>query len=248
MLKSMNLRGKRAAPWRPVFARSQFLGLPPLADRAGRRDSSDRGRPDSRPRRPDELLERSELYREIVEKGMPDQVVITRKPLEARGGGACEPSRAKISWRRFSATRGSGRQVRGGSSARPTYRCGWRDVHHVVLADGPARARPAPLDKLAIGHRDSQETTRRARLIVVASWGPRDLRVGRVAQTYLAMGRPAGPRRGSAHQGWGMFAITEAVIGLYSRNRAGENLRMTNESKRSIASISDGLATLVQSG
>ena len=31
----------------------------------------------------DELLERSELYREIVEKGMPDQVFMTRKPLEA---------------------------------------------------------------------------------------------------------------------------------------------------------------------
>jgi ATP-binding cassette subfamily B protein len=33
----------------------------------------------------DELLERSDLYREIVEKGMPDQVFITRKPAEAVG-------------------------------------------------------------------------------------------------------------------------------------------------------------------
>jgi ATP-binding cassette subfamily B protein len=33
----------------------------------------------------DELLERSALYREIVEKGMPDQVFLTRKPLEASG-------------------------------------------------------------------------------------------------------------------------------------------------------------------
>ncbi|HUO72103.1 MAG TPA: ABC transporter ATP-binding protein [Solirubrobacteraceae bacterium] len=32
----------------------------------------------------DDLVERSELYREIVEKGMPDQVFITRKPLEAQ--------------------------------------------------------------------------------------------------------------------------------------------------------------------
>ncbi len=31
----------------------------------------------------DELLERSDLYREIVEKDMPDQVFLTRKPLEA---------------------------------------------------------------------------------------------------------------------------------------------------------------------
>jgi ABC-type multidrug transport system fused ATPase/permease subunit len=35
----------------------------------------------------EELLERSELYREIVEKGMPDQVFITRKPLEAEVAG-----------------------------------------------------------------------------------------------------------------------------------------------------------------
>jgi ABC-type multidrug transport system fused ATPase/permease subunit len=33
----------------------------------------------------DELLERSELYREIVEKGMPDQVFMTRKAIGAAG-------------------------------------------------------------------------------------------------------------------------------------------------------------------
>ena len=35
----------------------------------------------------DELLERSDLYREIVEKGLPDQVFMTRKPLEAEVAG-----------------------------------------------------------------------------------------------------------------------------------------------------------------
>jgi ATP-binding cassette subfamily B protein len=35
----------------------------------------------------DELLESSELYREIVEKGMPDQVFINRKPQEAEVAG-----------------------------------------------------------------------------------------------------------------------------------------------------------------
>ncbi len=35
----------------------------------------------------DELLERSELYREIVEKGMPDQVFMTRNPIEAGVAG-----------------------------------------------------------------------------------------------------------------------------------------------------------------
>jgi ATP-binding cassette subfamily B protein len=33
-----------------------------------------------------ELLESSDLYREIVEKGMPDQVFLTRKPAEVAGG------------------------------------------------------------------------------------------------------------------------------------------------------------------
>ena len=33
----------------------------------------------------DELLESSDLYREIVEKGMPDQVFLTRKPVEVAG-------------------------------------------------------------------------------------------------------------------------------------------------------------------
>ena len=35
----------------------------------------------------DELLEASELYREIVEKGLPDQVFLTRKPLEREVSG-----------------------------------------------------------------------------------------------------------------------------------------------------------------
>ncbi len=35
----------------------------------------------------DQLLETSDLYREIVEKGMPDQVFMTRKPLEAEVAG-----------------------------------------------------------------------------------------------------------------------------------------------------------------
>jgi ATP-binding cassette subfamily B protein len=35
----------------------------------------------------DELLEASELYREIVEKGLPDQVFLNRKPLEREVAG-----------------------------------------------------------------------------------------------------------------------------------------------------------------
>jgi ABC-type multidrug transport system fused ATPase/permease subunit len=35
----------------------------------------------------DELLERSELYREIVEKGLPDQVFLTRNEAERQVAG-----------------------------------------------------------------------------------------------------------------------------------------------------------------
>jgi hypothetical protein len=35
----------------------------------------------------DELLESSPLYREIAEKGMPDQVFLTRKPVEQEVAG-----------------------------------------------------------------------------------------------------------------------------------------------------------------
>jgi hypothetical protein len=35
----------------------------------------------------DELLEASELYREIVEKGLPDQVFLTQKPRERKVAG-----------------------------------------------------------------------------------------------------------------------------------------------------------------
>ena len=41
----------------------------------------------ARPGTHDELLERSDLYREIVEKGLPDQVFLTRKPLEREVAG-----------------------------------------------------------------------------------------------------------------------------------------------------------------
>ena len=35
----------------------------------------------------DELVEASDLYREIVEKGLPDQVFLTRKPIERQVAG-----------------------------------------------------------------------------------------------------------------------------------------------------------------
>ena len=61
---------------------------PPLDDRAGRRDRRARGRRASLAHGThDELLEQSELYREIVEKGLPDQVFLNRKAREREVAG-----------------------------------------------------------------------------------------------------------------------------------------------------------------
>ena len=65
----------------------------------------------------DELLERIDLYREIVEKGLPDQVFLTRKPLERGGGGAVSDahgaSRRATCAAGCAATGGRGRKLRG---------------------------------------------------------------------------------------------------------------------------------------
>ena len=61
---------------------------PAVDDRAGRRDRRARGRPDRRARHATTSCStQSELYREIVEKGLPDQVFLTRKPLEREVAG-----------------------------------------------------------------------------------------------------------------------------------------------------------------
>ena len=75
---------------REVMAgRTTFVDRPPpLDDRARRRDRRARATATVAERGThDELLEVSPLYREIVEKGMPDQVFLTRKDARGRGGG-----------------------------------------------------------------------------------------------------------------------------------------------------------------
>ena len=61
---------------------------PALDDRAGRRGGRARGRRDRGPRaRTTSCSTSSPLYREIAEKGLPDQVFLTRERPGARGGG-----------------------------------------------------------------------------------------------------------------------------------------------------------------
>ncbi len=66
----------------------------------------------------DELLEQSDLYREIVEKGLPDQVFLTRKPVRAGGGGLLSrPGWASVATRRSCAGACAARAAAGASCA-----------------------------------------------------------------------------------------------------------------------------------
>ena len=75
-------RGARRGDGRADDVRDR---APSVDDRAGGRDRRARARRVAAHGTHDELLEESPLYREIVEKGMPDQVFMTRNALGAVG-------------------------------------------------------------------------------------------------------------------------------------------------------------------
>ena len=149
----------------------------------------------------DELLQSSDLYREIVEKGMPDQVFLNRKPLEAeglmsvstsRGGchGAAPPAaRDRRAWAQ------APRAVRCCSP--PTGGACWRCSSHSCWRTAAALA-PAPLAKVAIDQGIQRHDTGALDMVVAAFlvsaviYADRHLRAdlpGRLGRP----ARPAGP-------------------------------------------------------
>ena len=108
---------------------------PPVDDLARRRDRRARGRPRGRARRPRRAARGvADLYREIVEKGLPDQVFLTRKPVEARRWPACErpARRARAESRRLRGHRRARAQAARPARAAAPYR--WRVVAMFVGA------------------------------------------------------------------------------------------------------------------
>ena len=134
---------------------------PPVDDRARRRDRRARARPGRRRTgRHDELLEQSELYREIVEKGMPDQVFMTRNAPEAAG---CERRSDRAPPTPASRPAAAGRKLRGLAELLAPY--SWRVLAMFIslVAATAAALAPAPLAKLAIDQGIQQPRRRRAR-------------------------------------------------------------------------------------
>ncbi len=164
----------------------------------------------------DELLEESPLYREIVEKGMPDQVFMTRK--DARGGGTV--SRLTKIRGRLERSRGRGRKVRGLIELLAPYK--WRVLAMFIslVAATAAALAPAPLAKLAIDQGIQKHDVGALDVIVVLFLLSAVVyAVASYAQTYLV--------------GWvGQRALQDLrirlfthlqrlSIGFYSRNRTG---------------------------
>ena len=192
-----------------------------------------------------ELLERSPLYAEIAEKGLPDQVFLTRKPIEREVAGCeREPRGATSSSGAGARPAGAGASCAGCSSC-----CGRtaaaRSLMFAALVAGTAASlAPPPLAKLAIDDGIVPGDTGTLDLVVVAFivsalvyWG------ATYAQTYLV--------------GWvgqrvlqdlriQLFAHLQSLsIGFYSRRQAGVIIsRLTNDVQALDQLVSDGIVTL----
>ncbi len=195
----------------------------------------------------EELLERSALYAEIVEKGMPDQVFLTEQG--SRGGGAVSRHRTEHHGAACAQTGGRGRKLRGLAEILAPYR--WRVLAMFVSLRGRdgrragARAAGEARDR----RRDPAPRRRHAR--------PDRGRVpglgGGLRGRHLRSRPTSSAGSGSARCrtcGCKLFAHLQALsIGFYSRNRAGVIIsRLTNDVEALDQLVEDGMATLFQSG
>jgi ABC-type multidrug transport system fused ATPase/permease subunit len=150
--------------------------------------------------------------------------------------------------RRLRATSGRGRKLRGLTALLAPYR--WRVIAmfiSLVLATCAALA-PAPLAKLAIDNGIQKQDTAALDVIVAAFLASAVIyAVATFAQTYLVgwVGQ-----RALQDLRLQLFAHLQRLsIGFYSRNRAGVIIsRMTNDVEALDQLVSDGIATLFQSG
>ena len=192
----------------------------------------------------DELLECSPLYREIVEKGMPDQVFMTRKPRRGRGGGTV--SRLDDIRRRLARPAAAGASSAASLELLRPIAGACRDVHVAGGRDrrraGAGAAREArdrrrhPAPRRRRAGPDRAAFLASALLYVVASYAQTYL-VGWVGQRALQDLRV----KLFAHLQW-------LSIGFYSRNRAGVIIsRLTNDVEALDQLVEDAMATLIQS-
>ena len=203
----------------------------------------------------DELLDESPLYAEIATKGLPDQVFLNRDPIErvagyerarlGREAAASRPATRRDDLvRRWRATSGRGRKLRGLAALLAPYRAKVILMFVSLLIATAAALAPPPLAKLAIDNGIVPGDMTALTWIVVAFmvsalvyWG------ATYAQTYLV--------------GWiGQRALQDLRIqlfehlqgmsvGFYSRKRAGVLIsRMSNDVEALDTLVSDGIVTL----
>ena len=203
----------------------------------------------------DALLEQSELYREIVEKGLPDQVFLTRKERERRWR-ACDvrgprpparPPAATTCAGACAARAGAARKLRGLDRAARAL----QDARgaHVRRAGGRhggvagARAAGQGGDRRRAS---SRATSRRSTSSSSPSWSARSSSGWRrYAQTYLVgwVGQ-----RALADLRLQIFRhLQEMPVGFYERRPAGMLIsRMTNDVEALDSLVTDTVVTLFQ--
>ena len=146
----------------------------------------------------DELLERSALYAEIAAKGLPDQVFLNRKPSEGAVEAAVStavPTRRDDLVRRWRATSGRGRKLRGLLALLRPYRGRTMLMFASLVIGTAASLAPPPLAKLAIDDgivpRRSRDAEPRRRRVPRLGADPLGGDVG--ADLARRLGRPARP-------------------------------------------------------
>ena len=199
----------------------------------------------------DELLRGLALYREIVERGLPEPVFLTRKPRGGRGGGAVRPAPdARTCCAGCAATGGRGRKLRGLLELLRPYRSRVADDAGGAGAwPPPPPWRPAPLAKLAIDDGIMAGDVSTLNLVVV--------RLRRARAGLLWAGQLAADLPGRA--GWASGRCRTCASGSSrtcrrsrsASTRAGRAgvlvSRMTNDVQALDQLVTDGVVTLFQS-
>ena len=190
----------------------------------------------------DELLEASDLYREIAEKGAPDRRFLTREAARARGGGA-----VRRLWQIVRGEDRRGRKLRGLLELLRPYRGRTMLMFAALLVATAASLAPPYLAGRAIDSGIRKGDLNALYVVVVlfvlsaaVTWG------ATYAQTYLV--NWVGERALQDLRVKLFRHMQRLSVGFYSRNKAGVLIsRMTNDVEALNQLVTDSVVTLFQS-
>ena len=206
-----------------------------------------------------QLLESSELYREIVAKGLPDQVFLTRKPHERAGERTVSPAVGRgpgggggfgrNQWAGERASKGTrGRNLRGLLGLLRPYRARAAATLVALLVGTAATLAPPLLVKVAIDQGITKHDSKVLVLVVIAFlFSALLVWAMTYVQTYLVgwVGQ-----RALADLRIRIFTHLQSLpIGFYESRPAGVLIsRMTNDVEALDSLVTDSVVTLFQSG